>query len=225
VVKAKYDGLAAWYEEEQSRVGKRRDAPLEQFAALAGPASGPIVEVGCGTGLAAAALRARGWAVGGIDLSMDQLRLARTRCDWVAQADAHELPLRTAGLPALGLAFVHTDVDALDRVLHEVARVLRPGGRLVCLGVHPCFVGPHVESPTTSGSRLGLVPGYRTRAYVESSPQFGPGIRSRVGARHVPLADYLMAFVGAPLVLDAVVELGEGVVPWMLGIQAHRARG
>jgi SAM-dependent methyltransferase len=223
VAKAKYEGLAEWYEREQARVAERPDAPLGQFAELAEPAGGLIVEVGCGTGLAAAALRACGWEVGGIVLSMDQLSRARERCRWIALADAHELPQRPAALHAVGLAFVHTDVDAFDAVLREVARVLRPGGRLVCLGVHPCFVGHHVDSPTRSDSRLGIVSGYREAGWVQSSDQFGPGIRSRVGARHVPLADYLMAFVRAPLRLERVVELGDGIVPWMLGITARRS--
>jgi len=222
MAKAKYEGLAEWYEQEQARVAERPDAPLEQFAELAEPAGGLIVEVGCGTGLAAAALRARGWQVGGIDLSMDQLSMARERCSWIAQADALELPVRTAGLQTVGLAFVHTDVDAFDEVLREIARVLQPGGRLVCLGIHPCFVGHHVDSPTKSDSRLGIVAGYRQGGWMHSSEQFGPGIRRRVGARHVPLAGYLMAFVRAPLQLERVVELGDGIVPWMLGITARR---
>ena len=50
-----------------------------------------------------------------------------------------------------------------------------------------------------------------------------PGIRSRVGARHVPLADYLVAFLAAPLRLERVVELGDGIVPWMLGVIARRS--
>jgi SAM-dependent methyltransferase len=224
VAKAKYEGLAEWYEREQARVAKRPDAPLNQFAELAEPVDGLIVEVGCGTGLAAAGLRARGWHVGGIDLSMDQLRIARERCSWIVQADAHELPLRTGGLQTVGFAFVHTDVDAFDKVLREVARVLQPDGRLVCLGTHPCFVGHHIDSPTKSDSRLGIVPGYLQAGWVQSSEQFGPGIRSRVGARHVPLADYLMAFVQAPLQIERVVELGDGIVPWMLGITARRPR-
>jgi SAM-dependent methyltransferase len=224
VVEAKYDGLAEWYEHEQARVAERPDAPLELFAELAEPAGVLILEVGCGTGLAAAALRARGWEVGGIDLSMDQLGIARERCSWVVQGDAHQLPIPTAGVEAVGLAFVHTDVDVFDGIVRELARVLRPRGRLVCLGVHPCFVGHHVDSPTKSDLRLGIVPGYRDGDWVPSSEQFGPGIRSRVGARHVPLADYLMAFVLAPLQLERVVELGDGIVPWMLGITACRPR-
>ena len=98
-----------------------------------------------------------------------------------------------------GMRFIGVE---LDRLSGRIARVLHPGGRLVCLGIHPCFVGHHVDSPTKSDSRLGIVPGYRHGDWVQSSEQFGPGIRSRVGARHVPLADYLMGFMRAPLQLE-----------------------
>jgi SAM-dependent methyltransferase len=224
VSKATYDGLAEWYDQEQARVASRPDAPLEEFADLADPPGDLIIEIGCGTGLAAAALAAHGWKVGGIDLSMDQLTIARQRCHWVMQADAHELPLRTAGLDAIGLAFVHTDVNRFVDVLQEARRVLRSGGRLACLGVHPCFVGPHIDSPTKDDSKLGVVAGYRQAGWVSSSEQFGPGIRSRVGVRHVPLDDFLMAFIDADLQIDRIVELGDGITPRMIGLNA-RATG
>jgi predicted TPR repeat methyltransferase len=96
VTKAKYDGLAEWYDDEQSWVAARPDAPRERFADLAEPADALIVEIGCGTGLAAAALRARGWQVGGIDVSWNQLEIARaatgpcrltlTSCRYAARA-------------------------------------------------------------------------------------------------------------------------------------------
>ena len=219
---AKYDGIAEWYDAEQQRIAQRDDAPLEQFADLVGPPDGVVVEIGCGTGTAAAALAQRGWEVGGVDLSLDQLRIAQPRCRWVVRADAHELPLRSRSLKTIGLCFVHTDVDAFDQVLREIARVLEPGGRVAGLGVHPCFVGHHIDSPTRSDSRLGIVNGYRDGTWVESSEQFGPGIRARVGARHVPLAEYVSAIIRAPLELESVAEFGDGIVPWMLGFTGRR---
>jgi SAM-dependent methyltransferase len=220
---ARYDGLSEWYDQEQSRIAQRPDAPVDAFARLVGSGTGRFVELGCGTGLTGEALQARGWSVVGVDLSIDQLALAQRRCHGVVCADAHLLPFRSSSVDALGMAFVHTDVDDFDRVMHEVGRVLAPNGRLVHLGVHPCFVGQHVDPVTKSDERLGLVPGYREAVRYDTSPQFGPGIRSRVGARHVPLAEFLMSFVSAGLILDRVVEGGDGVVPWMLGVTAHRA--
>jgi SAM-dependent methyltransferase len=222
VPKARYDGLADWYDQEQARIAKRSDAPVEQLALLVGPGAGLFVELGCGTGLTAMALQAQGWTVAGLDISADQLAIARSRCRSVVHGDAHQLPFRSASVTALGMAFVHTDVDAFEKVMREIGRVLAPGGRVAHLGVHPCFVGHHVDSPDKSEMHLGFGPGYRDAMRVDDCEQFGPGIRSRVGARHVPLGPFLMAFIDAGLVFDECVELGEGLVPWMLGVTAHK---
>jgi SAM-dependent methyltransferase len=219
---ARYDGLAEWYDAEQSRLAQRPDSPIDEFAALVGPGHGLFVEIGCGTGLTAAAVAAQGWSVVGVDVSADQLSLAQSRCRALVRADAHALPFRTASVPAVGFAFVHTDVDAFDQVMLEVGRVLAPGARCTGLGVHPCFVGHHVDSPSKGDTHLGFVAGYREARRVDDSEQFGPGIRSRVGARHVPLGPLLSAFIAAGLVLDGVVERGDGIVPWMLGVSAHK---
>jgi SAM-dependent methyltransferase len=220
---ARYDGLADWYDREQARIAERPDAPLAQFADLVGPGAGLLLEVGCGTGLTGAALAARGWTVVGLDVSADQLALARARLRGAIRGDAHDLPFRAGALAAVGMAFVHTDVDDFAVVMREIGRVLVPGGRFTALGVHPCFVGHHVDSPDKSNTHLGFVSGYRDAVRVDESEQFGPGIRSRVGAHHLPLGMFLTAVVDAGLVLDRIVESGDGVVPWMLGIGAHRA--
>jgi SAM-dependent methyltransferase len=187
-----------------------------------GSGSGLFVEIGCGTGLTGQALEARGWSVAGLDLSADQLEIACARCSSVVRGDAHELPFGSRSVDALGMAFVHTDVDAFDEVMREIGRVLAPGGRFTYVGVHPCFVGHHVDSPTKSDTHLGFSSGYRDAVRVDDSEQFGPGIRSKVGAQHVPLGDFLTAIIDAGLVLDRVVEAGDGIVPFMLGISAHR---
>lgn len=203
-------------------MAQRPDAPVDQFARLVGPGTGLFVELGCGTGLTAMALEAQGWTVAGLDISADQLAIARSRLGSVVHSDAHELPFRSASITALGMAYVHTDVDAFDQVMREVSRVLAPGGRVAHLGVHPCFVGHHVDRPDKSEVHLGFATGYRDAVRVDDSEQFGPGIRSRVGAQHVPLGAFLMAFIDAGLVFDRCVELGEGLVPWMLGVTAHK---
>jgi SAM-dependent methyltransferase len=221
---ARYDRIAEWYDCEQSRIAERSDAPIDQLAWLVGPGVGRYVEIGCGTGLTAAPLQARGWTVVGVDLSRDQLVLARDRCDALVLADAHRVPFGTGSIDALGMAFVHTDVDALDQVMREVGWVLAPGGRVTSLGVHPCFVGHHVDSPGKSDAHLGFVPGYREAIRRDFSAAFGPGIRPRVGGRHGPLGAFLMAFIDAGLRIHRVVELGDGIVPWMLAVDAHRTK-
>ena len=54
------------------------------------------------------------------------------------------------------------------------------------------------------------------------TPRFCPGIRRRVGARHVPLAGLLAGFVDAGLVLEGLCEGGGDLVPWRLGLAATK---
>jgi hypothetical protein len=79
-----------------------------------------------------------------------------------------------------------------------------------------------------SDERLSLSAGYGDARWLPpeafDAPRFGPGIRRRVGARHVPLAGLLAAFIDAGLVLEGVCEAGGGLVPWRLGLAAAKAR-
>lgn len=99
---------------------------------LSAPAT--VLDVGCGTGRHARALRATGATVVGLDLSLGLLRAAaaRQRGGWV-QADARRLPLGDGCIDAVvslcqGGFGITPGGDAA--VLAEMVRVLRPGGRL-----------------------------------------------------------------------------------------------
>lgn len=74
------------------------------------------------------------------------LRHARGRLP-VVQADAARLPIRDDLLPAVIAMMVHTDMPASPAVLREAARVLRPGGIFVHVGVHPASAA---GSPTAA---------------------------------------------------------------------------
>jgi hypothetical protein len=62
--------------------------------------------------------------------------------------------------------------------------------------------------------------GHGQAAWVSDSAQFSPEIRSWVGLRRVPLGDFLSASLAAGLYVARVVELGEGITPWMFGVTA-----
>jgi hypothetical protein len=104
-------------------------------------------------------------------------------------------------------------------VVREVARVVVPGRTIVHVGVHACFVGHHVESVTRSESRLTLGPGYQDAGWVFGHDNFGPGVRGRIGARHVPLAELLNAFAACDLRIEEAREAGSHPVPSMLSLR------
>jgi SAM-dependent methyltransferase len=163
------------------------------------------------------------WSVVGIDLSSDQLRRARDRAPSgveLIQADATALPFAAASFDAVGCALLHTDVDDFGAVCREALRVLKPDGRLAYVGIHPCFVGPFARNPP--GEPPELHPGYRNTEWTTEG--FSDGIRRRAGARHVPLAELLNAFLGAGFRLARVFEAENEEFPTRIGIVAERPR-
>ena len=114
---------------------------------------------------------------------------------------------------------MHTDVEDIGCVFAEVARVLRPGARFAYVGTHPCFVGPFVE-PAPDGSRI-VHAGSQEGRWQSAGPGIGRGVRSRVGVRHVPLADLLNAVLKSGLVLTEVEEIGDEL-PTLLALGARK---
>jgi SAM-dependent methyltransferase len=213
-----YDAHADWYNELMSPTsgGEYFERVHATLGELLGPGEGICLDVCCGTGAHASVAAELGWTPFGLDLSRGQLRHAAGRLPVVA-ADATALPLADASVPAAMCVLASTDVPDYAAVLKEVARVLAPGGRFVHLGVHPCFVGAFAD--WRERGRVVLDERYADRARTLDS--WNPaGVRARVGAWHIPLADLLNAVVSAGLRLERTVEAGPGGVPELFGFVA-----
>jgi ubiquinone/menaquinone biosynthesis C-methylase UbiE len=214
---ARYDGLAAWYE---SMAQPSVDSSRADLVDLLGRGDGSCLDLGCGTGLYGDVLEGAGRTLIGVDVSRDQLRLAHAR-EVVAAADAAQLPFRDASFDDVACIWAHADLDDLPRVLAEVARVLRPGGRLLLFGVHPCFNGPSVENREDGGRTVH--PTYRQSGWHESAPWWSDaGIRQAVGVRHRTLAELLNDVLTSPLRLVRVEEPRRDPVPAVLALLAER---
>jgi 2-polyprenyl-6-hydroxyphenyl methylase / 3-demethylubiquinone-9 3-methyltransferase len=94
------------------------------------PPGSLVVDIACGAGLMAPYLR--GHRHVGVDLSQASLRLAAEHDVEAIRGDVTTLPLAdgVADLVVAGEIFEHV-VD-LDTTVAEIARVLKPGGALVC---------------------------------------------------------------------------------------------
>jgi D-aspartate ligase len=115
---------------------ERRATALDWIDGLGLPDGSPVLEIGCGAGMTAAALAGRGLSVTAIDSApamiqlTDQLAQDRDLSDRIrtSVADAHDLPFPDGSYSlvlALGvLPWLHSP----DRALEEMARVVRPGG-------------------------------------------------------------------------------------------------
>jgi len=114
---------------------------IESTAVLraVGPMSGRwVADVGCGTARLTTMLAARGASVVGIDLDSAMLAVAAGRLSGrLVRADAAQLPLRDASVDvAVVVATLEFTRDPAG-VLAEMARITRPGGRLVAAVLNP----------------------------------------------------------------------------------------
>ena len=132
---AHYFGVEAWAE-DYLRHCHRDDLFAQRWQAALAPLGGSwdgrvVVDVGCGPGNVAAALGGHPRLLLGVDVAEASLRIARRLGYVPILADAQNLPLRSgiADLVVLNATLHHC--DAMEQVLREAARLLKPGGWLI----------------------------------------------------------------------------------------------
>jgi SAM-dependent methyltransferase len=102
------------------------------FAAIAEARPGRVLEVGGGEGeLAERIVRELGAEVVGVDQSERMVELQRARGIDAHVGDVQELAFSAGEFDVAVAAWMLYHVPDVDRALGELARVLRPGGRLV----------------------------------------------------------------------------------------------
>ena len=180
----------------------------EAEARLLGDVSGlHVLEVGCGAAQAGRWLVSQGAHVTAFDVSYGQLEKAReldTRTGLsvtVLQADAQALPFLSCSFDLVVSAFgaIPFVSDSAGTML-EIARVLRPGGRLVFSATHPVrWVFP--DDPGPGG--LTVKQSYFDRTpYVEENSA-GQAVYVE---HHRTLGDRIRDLRRAGFVLDDLVE-------------------
>jgi ubiquinone/menaquinone biosynthesis C-methylase UbiE len=96
---------------------------------------GRVLDAGCGSGVLAGDLVARGWQWIGLDASRGMLRAARAsghaRERLLVASDAQRLPFPAESFDAIVCVGVIDGVPDADAALREMVRALKPGGTLV----------------------------------------------------------------------------------------------
>ncbi len=133
--------IARWYDGLNRLMSLGRDRRWRQLAAeaLDLPANGRALDVGAGTGdMTLALLRHRpGSTVVSIDPSVEMMQLGQHKRDadkarWT-HGDGLSLPFPDSCFDGVVSAFMLRNVTDVGRALAEQVRVVRPGGRVVCL--------------------------------------------------------------------------------------------
>jgi SAM-dependent methyltransferase len=122
-------------------------SPFKAYVAAAARAAvgeGLVVDLGCGLGRDLARLAAAGVRPIGVDTSASFLVAARAVGTPLVQADGASLPFRGRTVDGVRIERTLEHVAVPERVLDEVARVLRPGGWVAVL--EPDFSTFRVES-------------------------------------------------------------------------------
>ena len=110
------------------------NAPQMAFDAVAEAAPRRVLEVGCGPGELAARFQDElGAIVVAVDISPRMVELARGRGVDARVGDAQELPFAAGEFDCAVAAWMLYHIPDPERVLAELARVLRPGSRLVAV--------------------------------------------------------------------------------------------
>jgi ubiquinone/menaquinone biosynthesis C-methylase UbiE len=145
-----------------------------------------VLDAACGTARHGVRIARRGHRLTGVDRSSDMLARARAKLPQATflEGELEALPLEDAAFDAVvcGLVLVH--LRQLEDAMAELARVLRPGGRLIVSDVHPMpiLLGWQAQFRTADGSA----------AFMRLHPHL--------------LSEYIAAAAGAGLSVAACAE-------------------
>lgn len=137
-VEAMFDRISPVYDPMNRLMTAGLDRRWRRLAVRAVVRSGDrVLDACCGTGDLALEAQRAGGRVTGLDFSERMLERARRKSadvDWV-HGDVLALPFPDGSFDAATVGFGIRNVEDLEAGLRELARVLRPGGRLACLEI------------------------------------------------------------------------------------------
>ena len=100
------------------------------------PAGSVVIDLACGTGDFCREIEDRGMVAVGLDLSMGMLVEARTAAP-LLHADILQMPLADTAVDGATCGFALRNLIELPGFFEEVARVVRPGGRIAFVDASP----------------------------------------------------------------------------------------
>ncbi len=135
-VRSMFDAIAPRYDLVNRIMTFRMDVGWRRktVRSLGLPPSATVLDLACGTGDLCRELSAGGLRPIGVDLSFGMLAAARTDAPLV-HGDALRLPLPDGSVSGVTCGFALRNFESLPPFFAELARVVRPGGRIALLEV------------------------------------------------------------------------------------------
>lgn len=159
------------------------------------------LDVGCGEGRFCRMLRERGAEIVGIDPTEALLRAAQERDP---QGDyrlsyAENLPFENASFDLVISYLTLIDIEDFRGAISEMARVLRPGGKLVVANLTSMTTAtPHLWWRDEKGEKLF----WTLDNYAQERPEWVEWRGIRIINWHRPLSAYMQAFLSHGFILE-----------------------
>jgi demethylmenaquinone methyltransferase / 2-methoxy-6-polyprenyl-1,4-benzoquinol methylase len=136
MVRQMFDAISPRYDlvNRMIAVGLDNSWRKRTIKALGLPERSRVLDLACGTGDFSRLLSENGIDVVGVDMSEGMLRAARTDASLVL-GDAASLPFAAGSFDGVVSGFALRNFAALEDVCCELARIVRPGGRIGLLDV------------------------------------------------------------------------------------------
>lgn len=212
-----WDAVATWYDSVASDQGTEFHQKviipgLRRLLAL--QKGEQVLDLACGQGAVSRALHQAGAQVTGVDLSRRLIDLARQRSPLGVRllvGDVRRLEaLADGSFDAAICVLAAQNLDPLQPMLAEAARLLRPGGRLVLVLTHPAFRIPRQSGWRWDEAQKQM---FREEARyltplkipIDLQPFRAPGQR-QTWTYHRPIQDYVNGIAAAGLLTNALEE-------------------
>ena len=192
-VRAMFDAIAPRYDLVNRVMTFRMDVGWRRRAirSLELPPGAFVLDLACGTGDFCRELEEQGYRAAGVDLSFGMLAAARTAAPLV-QGDLLAMPIRASSADGAVCGFALRNLIDLVPFFQELARIVRPGGRIALL---------EVSIPRNTVMRWGH--GIYFRSLV---PRLGGLLSDRSAYAYLPRSvSYLPA---NPVLMEELVRAG-----------------
>ena len=211
-----WGNVADWYDQLVGEAGSEyhREVVLPGVLRLLALQAGEkAIDIACGQGVLCRILNERGVEATGVDAARELIDAARERGPNVIRydvADARELFFLPANhFAAAACILAVQNINPLQPMFEGVGRLLKAGGKLVIVMMHPCFRGP--KEASWGWDDKEKVQYRRTDRYllprktpIVAHPGKAPGVYT--WTFHRPMEAYVKALRNVGLLIDAMEE-------------------